>query len=115
MALVAPFLAAIFVFLAPVVAPARDALVTVGSDRLHVETIGRVRAPRSVFEAGLGNNSTTWKSVAGPIAAFARVVLYDRLGLGESAQLKDTRATITADQVASRLHALLTAADTHPP
>jgi pimeloyl-ACP methyl ester carboxylesterase len=114
MALVAPFLAAIFVFLAPVVAPAREALVTVGSDRLHVETIGE-SGPTVVFEAGLGNDSTTWKSVAGPIAAFARVVLYDRLGLGESAQLKDTRATITADQVASRLHALLTAADIHPP
>jgi pimeloyl-ACP methyl ester carboxylesterase len=114
MASVAAFLAATFVFLAPVVAPARDALVTVGGDGLHVETIGE-SGPTVVFEAGLGNDSTTWKSVAGPIAAFARVVLYDRLGLGQSAQLKDTRAAITADQVASRLHALLAAADIHPP
>ena len=114
MASVARFLAAIFVFLAPVAAPARDAIVTVDGDGLHVETIGE-SGPMVVFEAGLGNDSTTWKSVAGPIAAFAHVVLYDRLGLGQSAQVKDTRAAITADQVASRLHALLTAADIHPP
>jgi pimeloyl-ACP methyl ester carboxylesterase len=42
-------------------------------------------------------------------------VLYDRLGLGQSSQLDNTRAAITADQVASRLHALLAAADIHPP
>jgi pimeloyl-ACP methyl ester carboxylesterase len=114
MALIAPLLAAIFVFLASVAAPAHDALVTVGSDRLHVETIGE-SGPTVVFEAGLGNDSTTWKSVAGPIAAFARVVLYDRVGLGQSSQLKDARAAITADEVASRLHVLLAAADIHPP
>jgi len=114
MALVAPLLAAISAFPASVVAPAHDALVTVGSNRLHVETMGE-SGPTVVFEAGLGNDSTTWKSVAGPIAGFARVVLYDRVGLGQSSQLKDTRAAITADEVASRLHALLAAADIHPP
>jgi len=114
MALVAPLLAAISAFPASVVAPAHDALVTVGSNRLHVETMGE-SGPTVVFEAGLGNDSTTWKSVAGPIAGFARVVLYDRVGLGQSSQLKDTRAAIAADEVASRLHALLAAADIHPP
>jgi pimeloyl-ACP methyl ester carboxylesterase len=107
-------LAVIFVFLASVVAPAHDALVTVGSDRLHVKTMGE-SGPVVVFEAGLGNDSTTWKSVAGPVAAFARVVLYDRRGLGQSSLLKDSRAAITADEVATKLHALLAAADTHPP
>jgi pimeloyl-ACP methyl ester carboxylesterase len=103
-----------FVFLALSVALAHNALVTVGSDRLHVETLGE-SGPTIVFEAGLGNDSTTWKSVANPIAGFARVVLYDRVGLGQSSQLKDTSAAITADEVASRLHALLAAADIHPP
>ena len=111
---VAPLLTAVCFFFASVVALARDALVTVGSDSLHVETIGQA-GPTVVFEAGLGNDSTTWKSVAGPIATFARAVLYDRLGLGQSSQLKDTRAVITADEVASRLHALLAATDIHPP
>jgi pimeloyl-ACP methyl ester carboxylesterase len=114
MVLVAPLLAAIFVFLASVVAPAHDALVAVGSDMLHVETSGE-SGPTVVFEAGLGNDSTTWKSIAGPIAAFARAMLYDRVGLGRSSQLRDIRAAITADEVASRLHALLAAIDIHPP
>jgi pimeloyl-ACP methyl ester carboxylesterase len=42
-------------------------------------------------------------------------VLYDRVGLGRSSPLKDTSAAITADEVASRLHALLAAADIRPP
>jgi pimeloyl-ACP methyl ester carboxylesterase len=107
-------LVTIFIFLASVVAPAHDALITVGSDRLHVETIGE-SGPTVVFEAVLGNDSTTWKSVVGPIAAFARVVLYDRVGLGQSSHRRDSRAAITADEVASRLHALFAAADIHPP
>jgi pimeloyl-ACP methyl ester carboxylesterase len=107
-------LAAIFVSLASVAAVSRDAFVTVGSDSLHVQTIGE-SGPTVIFESGLGNDSTTWKSIAGPIAAFARVVLYDRVGLGRSSQLRDTRTPITADEVASRLHALLAAADIHPP
>jgi hypothetical protein len=110
MRFVAPLLAAAFVLLASVVTPAHDALVTVDGDRLRVETIGE-SGPTVVFEAGLGSDATTWKSVAGPIAAFARVVLYDRVGLGQSSRLKNTRAAITADEVASRLHALLAAAD----
>ena len=114
MALVAPMLATVFVLLASIVAPAHDALVTLGGDRLHVETIGE-SGPTVVLEAGLGNDSTTWKSIAGPIAAFARVVLYDRVGLGQSSQLKDSRAAITADEVAYRLLALLAADDIHPP
>jgi len=112
--LVGPLLATIFVFLASVVAPARDALVTVGSDTLHLETIGE-SGPTVVFEAGLGNDSTTWKSVAGPIAAFARVVLYDRAGLGQSLPMKNKNSAITAEEVAADLHALLSAADIHPP
>jgi pimeloyl-ACP methyl ester carboxylesterase len=113
-ALVTPLLVTFFISLASVMAPGHDALVTVGSDRLHVETIGQ-SGPTVVFEAGLGNDSTTWKAVAGPIAAFARVVLYDRAGLGHSAELKDTRAAITADEVVSKLHALLAAAHIYPP
>jgi pimeloyl-ACP methyl ester carboxylesterase len=107
-------LAAMLLLLAPIAAAARDALVMVGTDRLHIETIGE-SGPTVVFEAGLGNDSSTWKSVAGPIGGFARVVLYDRVGLGQSSQLKDTSAAITADGVASRLHPLLAAADIRPP
>jgi hypothetical protein len=57
MALVALLLAAILV-LVPAAALRRDALVIVGDDRLHLETIGE-SGPAVVFEAGLGNDSTT--------------------------------------------------------
>ena len=110
----APLLAGIVVVIASALAPAHDALVAVGGDRLHVETLGE-SGPTVVFEAGLGNDSTTWRSVAGPIAAFARVVIYDRVGLGQSSQPRDSRAPITAEEVVSRLHMLLAAADIHPP
>jgi pimeloyl-ACP methyl ester carboxylesterase len=63
----------------------------------------------------LGNDSTTWKLVAGPIAQFARVVLYDRAGLGQSRPMKNKDSAITADEVATNLHALLSAADIRPP
>jgi pimeloyl-ACP methyl ester carboxylesterase len=114
MSLIARLLAAVFGILASAVASAHDALVSVGGDRLHVETIGE-SGPTVVFEAGLGNDATTWKSVAGPISAFARVVLYDRVGLGQSSGLIDTSAAVTAEEVASRLHALLAAAGIQQP
>jgi pimeloyl-ACP methyl ester carboxylesterase len=105
---------AIFILLAPKVAASRDALFAIGGENLHIETLG-TSGPIVVFEAGLGNDATTWKSVASPIATFARVVLYDRPGLGRSSPLKDKNAAVTADEVATRLHALLNAADIRPP
>jgi pimeloyl-ACP methyl ester carboxylesterase len=113
-ALVASSLAATFMLLASKVASAQDTLLTIDGEKLHVETLG-MSGPPVVFEAGLGNDSTTWKLVAGPIATFARVVLYDRPGLGQSSPLKDKNAAITAEEVAARLHALLAAADIRPP
>jgi pimeloyl-ACP methyl ester carboxylesterase len=65
------------VFPRPVVSG--DAIVTVDDQKSsHRNT--RQGGPAVVFEAGLGNDSTTWKLVAGPVATFARVVLYDRAG-----------------------------------
>lgn len=92
----------------------RDATFAVNGQNLHVETFGN-SGPTVVFEAGLGNDLATWKSVAGAIAKFARVVLYDRAGLGRSVPLANRSAAITADRVATDLHALLAAADIRPP
>jgi pimeloyl-ACP methyl ester carboxylesterase len=64
-------------------AASADAILTVDGQKLHIETLGEAR-PAVVFEAGLGNDSNTWSLVAGPVAKFARVVLYDRAGLGRS-------------------------------
>jgi pimeloyl-ACP methyl ester carboxylesterase len=54
---------------------AEIAILPVNGQNLHIETFG-ASGPTVVFEAGLGNDSATWKFVAGPIATFARLVLY---------------------------------------
>ena len=92
----------------------REATVNVDGQNLHIETLGAA-APNVVFEAGLGNDSTTWKSVAGPIAEFAHVVMYDRAGLGRSLPMRKRDAPVTAIEVATALHALLAASDIRPP
>jgi pimeloyl-ACP methyl ester carboxylesterase len=92
----------------------REATVNVDGQNLHIETLGAA-APNVVFEAGLGNDSTTWKSVAGPIAEFARVVTYDRAGLGRSQPMRKKNAPVTAIEAATALHALLAASDIRPP
>jgi pimeloyl-ACP methyl ester carboxylesterase len=95
------------------VAASRDLMLSIGGQNFHVETLG-ASGPAVVFVAGLGNASTTWNSVAGPIASFARVVLYDRPGLGKSLPLVDTTSPVTADRVAAHLRTLLAAAGVPP-
>jgi pimeloyl-ACP methyl ester carboxylesterase len=99
---------------APSIAASHDAILTVGGQNLHIETLGE-SGPTIVFEAGLGNDSSTWKSVIGPIAKFARVVLYDRAGLGQSLPMLNKNSPVTADQVAIKLRKLLATADIPPP
>jgi pimeloyl-ACP methyl ester carboxylesterase len=111
-ALVTTSLAATLILVSNV-AVSRDALLTVNGQKLHIETFV-ASGPTVVFEAGLGNDSTTWRLVAGPIATFARVVLYDRAGLGQSLPMMK-KSVVTADEVATNLHGLLTAADIRPP
>jgi pimeloyl-ACP methyl ester carboxylesterase len=96
------------------VAAGRELMLNIGGQNFHLEMLGD-SGPTVVFVAGLGNAATTWNAVAGPVASFARVVLYDRAGLGKSLPLVDTTSPITADQVAAQLHALLAAAGVPPP
>jgi pimeloyl-ACP methyl ester carboxylesterase len=95
-------------------AAARDRIIAVNGQNLSIEIFG-ADSPNVVFEAGLGNDMSTWKAVAGPVASFARVVLYDRAGLGRSVPLANRQAAITADAAAANLHALLAAAELRPP
>jgi pimeloyl-ACP methyl ester carboxylesterase len=99
---------------APSVAANHDAILTVDGQNFHIETLGE-SGPTIVFEAGLGNDSSTWKSVARPVTQFAQVVLYDRAGLGQSLPLMNKDSPVTADQVAIKLRKLLTTADIRPP
>jgi pimeloyl-ACP methyl ester carboxylesterase len=106
-------LAAILALLTPTVAASRDQILTVGGQNLHIEILGE-SGPTVVFESGLGNDTSTWRLVAASVAKFARVVLYDRAGLGQSMPF-NASAAITADHVATNLHNLLGAADIRPP
>jgi len=96
------------------IASGRDLLLNIGNQKLYLETLGE-SGPTVVFEAGLGNDSTTWRSVVGPIATFAKAVLYDRPGLGKSLPMLNTRSPVMADQIATSLHALLNVAGIAPP
>lgn len=110
----ATLLAAALTLLLSQAASSRDVRVVVDGRAYHVDISG-ASGPSIVFEAGLGTDSTTWKSIAGPIGAFARVVLYDRAGLGQSAPVSPTNAPITAAEAAKTLHAVLAASDVRPP
>jgi pimeloyl-ACP methyl ester carboxylesterase len=107
-------LALMLLLAAPKVIAGRDAIVTVGGQNFHMERLGK-GGPNVIFEAGLGNDTTTWKLVAAPIAAFARPVLYDRPGLGQSQPMITKKSMVTADEVVTNLRKLLEAADIHPP
>lgn len=111
---IAMALLAALTILAPEQAAGRASTIAVHGQNFAIETLGEP-GPTVVFEAGLGNDTTTWKSIAGPVATFARVVLYARPGLGQSLPLMDKTSAITADEVATNLHALLAAADIRPP
>jgi pimeloyl-ACP methyl ester carboxylesterase len=107
-------LTALYLLVFPRLAASGDAIFTIDDQKLHIEKLGEA-GPAAVFEAGLGNDSNTWRLVAGPVAKFAQVVLYDRAGLGQSLPMMNKNFAVTAEQVATRLHSLLTAADVHPP
>lgn len=81
----------------------RDARIVVDGQAYHVD-ISDNPGPTIVFEAGLGTDSTTWKSIAGPVGAFARI-----------AAVASSNVPITAAEAARDLHALLSTAGVRPP
>jgi pimeloyl-ACP methyl ester carboxylesterase len=86
-------------------------------DRLpgwRARAVGKT-SPIIVFEAGLGNDISTWRLAAPAVSRFARVVLYDHAGLGRSLPWEQSDAPITAEDVATSLHSLLMKADLPPP
>ena len=91
-----------------------DRLVDAEGVKLHIQCDGERKpgAPLVVLEAGAGNSARTWSAVFAPIAQFARVCAYDRVGMGTSE--KAPKAPTFAGSV-EMLHALLRAADERPP
>ena len=87
--------------------------IAVDGQILYLERLGAT-GPLVVFEAGLGEDLSTWRRVAGPVADFARVALYDRAGLGRSRPMT-REGPVTAAETVARLRALLAAAGLPPP
>ncbi|MBI2856638.1 MAG: alpha/beta hydrolase [Chloroflexi bacterium] len=69
-------------------------------------------SPTVVMEAGGAGNSESWRFVQPDVTKFTRVCAYDRAGTGRSSSLPPHRTTRA---IAEDLHALLAAADVHPP
>jgi|GraSoiStandDraft_50_1057286.scaffolds.fasta_scaffold182620_2 pimeloyl-ACP methyl ester carboxylesterase len=85
----------------------------VGGTEIAFEKMGRA-GPVIVFESGLGEDMRGWEEVARPLSAFARLVLYDRPGIGQSGPRLGTRVLL-ANTVVEQLAALLQAIDAPPP
>lgn len=83
--------------------PPPGKLVDIDGSRMHIQTVG-TKSPTVILEAGLGAMSSGWAWIQPEIEKFARVVSYDRAGLGWS----DTGAARPSPQrVVQRLRKLL--------
>jgi len=78
---------------------------------LHLDVQGK-GSPTVILESGFGGDSTLWTNLQPEVAKFARVVAYDRAGLGKSAASTEPR---TATQIVEELRAALQAANIEPP
>lgn len=94
--------------------PAPGRLIDVGTHRLHVQVMGESAPgmPTIVLESGLMGTVLSWRQIQGELAGSARVVSYDRAGLGWSERGPAPR---TADRIADELHSLLQGARISPP
>lgn len=94
--------------------PAPGRLVDVAGHRLHLDCRGqRSSRPTVVLDAGLGDSSQVWDTVATQVSSFVRVCTFDRPGYGWSPMWRGVRADAASRAVA--LHDLLRAAGEPPP
>jgi pimeloyl-ACP methyl ester carboxylesterase len=88
-------------------------LLQIGTVEIAFETLGYA-GPVIVFESGLKGDMRSWDAVTRPLAHFARLVLYDRPGIGQSGPRCGTNVLL-ASTVADQLLAFLEAIDMPPP
>src|SRR6516165_10865752 len=86
-------------------------MIDVGGHKLRVRVMGTA-SPTVVLEAGFGSTIESWLDVMPPIARFARVVAYDRAGLGGSELGPEPRSY---KQIAEELHTMLQRGGFSPP
>ena len=91
--------------------PAPGRLVSIGTDRLHVQCLG-TGAPPVIFDAALGGSSLSWTFVQPAVASVTTACVYDRAGFGWSDAGPIPR---TASRLADELHALIAAAGLEGP
>jgi len=90
-------------------------MVSVDGHAMRVQTAGLNHTPKSpgiVFESGAGMGLTAWSTVLPDVGQFARVVAYDRAGIGLS---EADGQPPTPRHVAQRLRRLLAQMDFQPP
>jgi pimeloyl-ACP methyl ester carboxylesterase len=95
--------------------PPPGRLVDSGSARLHLYSTGDaapIGEPTVILEAGLVATSLNWREFQAHVSAFARVVSYDRAGLGWSEPCRTPR---TPAAMATELRDALAAASIEPP
>ena len=83
-------------------------LLSIGDAQIAFKRLG-CAGPPIVFEAGLGSDMRNWEAVARPLADVARIVLYDRPGIGRSGPRRSTEvllASTVADELLACLHAM---------
>jgi pimeloyl-ACP methyl ester carboxylesterase len=84
-----------------------------GQYRLYASIYGK-NEPVVIFDSGSGDYSTVWNAVAPEVAKFARVVTYDRAGLGKS-DPKPGNDRISSEDSVESLNTLLKKENIKPP
>jgi pimeloyl-ACP methyl ester carboxylesterase len=78
-------------------------VVDVGGRSLHIHCVGE-GAPVVVFDAGLGDDGSTWSQIQPEVGRITRACVYDRAGTGSSSAAPRPH---TSRQMVEELHALL--------
>lgn len=83
----------------------RSMFVDVGGYRLYVRCMGQ-GSPTVVFDAGLGEDLTSWDQVQPAVARFTQACAYDRANIAPSDN-RPGSIKVSAPQIATELHSLL--------
>ncbi|MBM7602467.1 pimeloyl-ACP methyl ester carboxylesterase [Metabacillus crassostreae] len=91
----------------------RERFVQVDDSRFYVKLLGENNSKLTVvMDAGYGDFSKAWDSVIGDISLYAKVMIYDRAGLGKSEKSSNSRIS---SEMVKELKNLLIEAKVNPP
>lgn len=87
--------------------------INVSGYQMYARIFGK-SAPVVIFDSGSGDDSTVWNAVASQVSKFARVIIYDRAGLGKS-DPKPGNGPISSQDNVDALKILLKKKNIKPP